>query len=368
MKSFLIDLIPAASKDPSGVGQYTILLTKALVANNKGITLYGYFYDIPGAQARLAALFGDTIHLLPIPWWRSAPARVLRKYGIELPLNWLVKIPAQTERILFTNFVGWPYGGSIPNLLFIHDVSFIDTPAFVLPANRTYLQRFVPRSIKRASGIVTISDFTKARIKAQFKSSKNIPIVVTPIPPLGSKIKAHKPTNTPEKFILFVGTLEPRKNIASLVKAYASSKASQTHGLVLAGPFGWLSQDIEAVIKKARSQGLNIMTPGYITEGEKAYLYKNASLVALLSHYEGFGMPVLEAMKYKAPILLSDITVFHEVAGQSAFYCDKDDIDDISYALDTYLSDRSKYKTYKKQLDKFSWKENANNIYFWNSN
>jgi glycosyltransferase involved in cell wall biosynthesis len=365
MKSLLIDLGPAANKSPSGVGQYTILLVKALTAMDKNIQLCGYFYDTPGANKRLLALFGDTVKFLPIAQWRSLSARLLRKLGVELPLNWLVKIPARTDCILFTNFVGWPYTKSIPNLLFIYDMSFIDTPTFVLSANRRYLQRFVPKSIKRASGIITISDFTKRRIEERFSLTAKLNIIVTPIPPINSKAKSQKPKWAPKKFILFVGTVEPRKNIVNLIEAYSKSKANKTHSLVLAGPFGWLSQEIKELVNKARSQGLSVITPGYVTELEKTYLYKNTSLFTLLSHYEGFGMPVLEAMKYKAPLLLSDIEVFHEVADDSAFYCNKDSISTISHALDRYIDDTSKIKLYKKQLSKFSWKENANNIYLW---
>jgi glycosyltransferase involved in cell wall biosynthesis len=148
------------------------------------------------------------------------------------------------------------------------------------------------------------------------------------------------------KYILFVGSIEPRKNIQNLVEAYTKLPMfiKDTYSLVLAGGKGWKDEQILASIKDAQNNGNKIIQTGYITEAEKDALYKDASLFVLPSHYEGFGMPIYEAMQYKIPIVASNIPVFNEIAGDSITYFDKDSVGDIANVMEKIISSKSLQK------------------------
>ena len=171
---------------------------------------------------------------------------------------------------------------------------------------------------------------------------------------------------TKHKYILYLGTIEPRKNLKNLIIAYSllPEKIRSTHPLVLAGGKGWKDEEIRQAISDYKSKGYNIITTGYITDEEKAVLYKNTACFTLPSHYEGFGMPILEAMQYSIPVAISDIPVFHEVAGQAAVYFNQDDPDSIATAISKLLDDaklrQNLARHQSKELAKYSWKSNAN--------
>jgi glycosyltransferase involved in cell wall biosynthesis len=194
---------------------------------------------------------------------------------------------------------------------------------------------------------------------------------VTPIPPIPFKQNTHDDSILtrhglePHQYILYLGTIEPRKNIERLVEGYSllPDEVRNTHPLVLAGGRGWKDETIRATIEAYRTRGFAIITTGYITDEEKYSLYHNASCYTLPSHYEGFGMPVLEAMQHHVPVAVSDIPVFREVAGDAAAYFDKDDPDSVARTIGRILTDtpyrNSLIAAQQSELDKYSWSTNA---------
>jgi glycosyltransferase involved in cell wall biosynthesis len=144
--------------------------------------------------------------------------------------------------------------------------------------------------------------------------------------PGGAAGAATPPAGTPSAYCLHVGTVEPRKNLPALLAAYRLLRAAgeAPPPLVLAGQLGWKSEALRRDIAAAAGEGW-LRHFGYVGTGELVALYRGATVVALPSWYEGFGLPVVEAMALGAPVLLSDIPVFHEVAGHAALYAPPDD-------------------------------------------
>lgn len=234
----------------------------------------------------------------------------------------------------------------------------------------------MPASINNANLIITISEFTKKRILYHYPKLDPKSIIVAHIPPVDQEIK-HPSLNdrllnlgiTSKKYILYLGTIEPRKNISNLVDAYAqlSPEVKSEYSLVLAGGAGWKNEAIMQKINNYKSDGLNIILTGYVSDQEKSMLYSNALMFILPSHYEGFGMPILEAMQYHTPVAASDIEIFHEVAESAVEYFDKDDPVDIANSISNIIDNPTLRSDMilngNELLKKYNWKDISQIVY-----
>jgi alpha-1,3-rhamnosyl/mannosyltransferase len=159
--------------------------------------------------------------------------------------------------------------------------------------------------------------------------------------------------------------MEPRKNIVSLLDAYTllSEEARHTYSLVLAGKIDWKYQETKAKLESLQASGYDIHYLGYVDDEQQAALYQGASLFVLPSHYEGFGMQILETLSYGVPCAVSDIPVFHEVGGDAVTYFDQNDPTKIASAIDKSLSsshDAEMFKTYVQGRP--SWSEVSRSV------
>lgn len=372
MNKVLIEVGPMVDQNKSGVGHYVESLVYSLADNNTGYLMVGYYFNFWKLnKVNLPNI--KNLHLHQI--W-LIPGKILsicRRFGFQPFLE--IFLRPRADFIIFTNYVSLPLiSNRRKQALVVYDLCFLDYPDFIQNVNLTYLSRFCPPSIKRADLIITISEFTKSRIQHFFPDIK-APIIITPIPPQKTINQITKENDRlkglgiiSKRYILFIGTLEPRKNIQNLMRAYINigKDLCDTYSLVLAGGRGWKDEQIIQDIETHRDSGFNIITPGYITDDEKAYLYKNAACFVLPSHYEGFGMPILEAMQYNTPVAISDIDVFREVAGDAALYFDKDSPEDITRKICSLLTNAKIVNKLtnkgKERLKQFSWQDNARKI------
>jgi len=370
MSRILVEASPVVNTRKSGVGYYVEGLIKSLAASNDEVI--GYYFNFLSLNKE-SLLDVKAIHFRRI--W-LIPGKVLsltRRFGVQPPLELFTSTRA--DYVIFTNYVSLPLiNKKIKKILIVYDLSFLDCPQYVQDINLNYLKSFCPPSIRSADLIITISEFTKSRIKHYFPDIK-IPIIVTPIPPYknqpslsSSKAKTNKWGLKKGHFILYIGTIEPRKNLQNLIKAYRllDDSIQKEYPLVLAGGKGWKDNEIRNDIEEARREGLTIITPGYISEEEKSYLYQQANCFIMPSYYEGFGMPILEAMSYSLPIAVSDIAVFKEVAGDAVIYFKPNNPKDIKLKIQQLIEDqtlRIKLKTDGlRRLNSYSWQENLNLI------
>jgi glycosyltransferase involved in cell wall biosynthesis len=336
----IFDANPLA-RNKTGVGHFTEQIVLHM-ANNLGpaAELIGYY--IASKDEDLTKKYGSyrNIRFKRISGITARILSVLRRLYLQPPIDAL--IGNKVDIALFTNYVSMPllFGGK--SALFIYDLSYIDCPEFVAERNRNYLKKWVAKRIKKADKVLTISNFVKRRIIEEY----NFPadrIFVTPIPP--------KPMPNEDKgifeelglagdYMLFVGTIEPRKNIANLLIGYSkmSPEVRDKYSLVLAGGDGWLDSEINETLSRLKQSGLKIFKTGYISEPELTALYKKSTLVVQPSHYEGFGMPILEAMGYGKPVACSDIEVFREISADAALFFNKDDPENIAEVLENKLN------------------------------
>ena len=369
----LYDAGPMLDGRKSGVGYYVgHLITSLQAAYGDRLELTGYYFNFLGRHGDKTAGFRQ-LHLHNI---RLVPGKLLslsRRMGFQ---PWLeCFFSKSSDAVLFTNYVALPLLRRRKVVLVIYDLSFLDVPEYTQTRNLSYLRRFCPPSIRRADTIITISEFTKQRLQHYFPEL-HAQIVVTPVPPLDEPVHVAALSQRlldlgvkDKSYILCVGTLEPRKNLENLMTAYARLPAEvrNRYSLVLAGGKGWKDQPILDAIVKHRAGGLNIIQTGYVSDDEKAALYSHAAAFVQPSHYEGFGMPILEAMQHGLPVAVSDIPVFHEVAGNGALYFDKDDPADIADKLHTLLTDGTAAARLvgqaAKQLKTFSWPDNVAKVH-----
>jgi glycosyltransferase involved in cell wall biosynthesis len=160
-----------------------------------------------------------------------------------------------------------------------------------------------------------------------------------------------------EPYVLWVGSLEPRKNVGLLVEAFAhwAAHTDLPHLLVLAGPAGWM-EDEASVLAPARRLGDRVRTIGRVGDPALSALYRGADLFAFPSRHEGFGIPVLEAMAQETPVLCSDIPALREVAGDAAVYADGD----LAESIRTALAERDRLVAAGlERARRFTWEETA---------
>jgi glycosyltransferase involved in cell wall biosynthesis len=239
-------------------------------------------------------------------------------------------------------FVG-PVFSPCPQVITVHDLSFIRYPHFFKGPNRLYLSLMTGFSCRRAAAVIAVSEFTASEVKRllRVKPGKihtvyhGVDQRFKPLPQ--NAIDAFKSRKgLPERFILFLGTLEPRKNLIQLVRAYAKLPQKSTH-LILAGAQGWFYQELYAVVEELGLQKY-VHFPGYISGEEQVLWYNAASVFAYVSTYEGFGLPVLEALACGVPTLTSTSSSLPEAAGNGALQAKSDDEQDIADKLTLLLA------------------------------
>lgn len=371
----LFDANPIAQSGKSGVGYYVYRLIDALAKNHpEDLQLVGHYYDFLGRKGhpdlpQYPNLSYRTTKLIPGKVFNG----LRRKLNIETPIELLAR--TRGDVLLFPNFGLSPSLYGKPRIGAIHDLYYLDRPDHIQAKNLEFLQKYVPKTAEQADLILTVSRFSKDTLVERFNVAPE-KVLVTHVPPHPqdpmpkAAAKKHlKKMGVTKKYILAVGTLEPRKNFAQLIKAYEllNSKLRDTYSLVIVGGGGWNNADLLESAASAQKRGFDVIMTGYVSEEQKAALYASAELVAVPSLYEGFGMQLLEAMEVGAPVVASDIPVFHEVAGNAALYVDPTDHQSISSGLADVLSDSKLHKQLAqkghKQVATYSWDRIAQDVY-----
>ncbi|HET8669644.1 MAG TPA: glycosyltransferase family 1 protein [Candidatus Saccharimonadales bacterium] len=358
----------------TGVAYYTErLITHLAKEYPQDIELVGFYYNFLGRRSVSHFPKAPNIRYRPV---RLLPSKVLyqlRRWGIEIPLEVLTK--EKGDFVLFPNFLGWPSLFHAPAAPVIHDLTYVDLPQYVSAKNGSDLRQFVPKQLKRSCFAVTVSNFSREGIIKNYGLEAD-DVIVTHIPPETPHFKKQDDLRTllrsqgiDKPYILFIGTIEPRKNIPRLIDAYARlpETTRQKYSLVIVGRIGWNCDKEVERLKDAREQELDVRHVGYVDDKTKEALFQGATLFVHASEYEGFGMPVLEAMSYGVPCCISDIPVFREVIEDAAVYFDCREIGSIANSLEkTLRSNALLKKLHGKSLEqaaKFNWEEAAAALY-----
>lgn len=257
----------------------------------------------------------------------------------------------------------------VPSVITIHDLAFLSFPQTFRRVNRTYLTWATRISARRAARILAVSEATKQEIVRLLGIAPEKIIVTYDAcdprftPPDPARLAAFRArAGLPERFILFLGTLEPRKNLPTLIEAYARIAADTDAPLLIGGGKGWLYDEIFAKAA-ALNLGDRVRFVGYIDAADQALWYAAATVFAFPSLYEGFGMPPLEAMACGTPVVTSNTSSLPEVVGDAGLTVDPRNPDELGAALLRLLNNQSLRAELRqrglRQAQRFSWRETA---------
>ncbi|MCP4153338.1 MAG: glycosyltransferase family 4 protein [bacterium] len=365
--------------DKTGIGIYAVNLVKEMLRINSGTTDYQFYFFLQDDDNELHLLLEDAPNATPVP----IKAKTFRK----LPLRFLFEqfiLPRRCKRlgidIIYSFHYTMPYFCRIKRIVNIPDMTFYLFPELHLKTKRLYFRTLIPYSLKRSHTIVTISDSTKKDILKRFPEIDEKKIAVIHLGVNLVDAAAEKEEKREEdticlekfglkenKFALFVGTLEPRKNITNIIRAFHSVCHSDDNcrkniKLVIVGKKGWFYEKIFQTVIKLKLEKSIIFT-GYIAEEEKQTLLRNAFLFVYPSFYEGFGIPVIEAMNYGLPVITSNVSSLPEVAGDAAITISPGHWPEIATSMLKLLSDQKVYDKMSQksllQAKKFSWQKTA---------
>ncbi len=316
------------------------------------------------------------------------PSKIVPKFEQSNFKKVINRIPAKVQRILHNNlklpielFVGGidifhspnyflPPTRSAQTIITIYDLTFKRFPETRIRSDVRYYNKWVPAAAKMANRVITISQSTKQDIIELLDIPENKVDVIcgatdnqfVPIEDIQILQRVKAKYNLPEKFSLYVGTLEPRKNIPTLLQAFAILKKQHHLKLVIAGRKGWLYDEIFETVKKLKLTGDVIFT-GYICEKDLPALYNLADLFVFPSFYEGFGLPVLEAMACGLPVITSDTSSLPEVVGDAGIMVDPYDVEGLAEAMYKVLADATLQQRMRakglQRAELFSWEETA---------
>jgi glycosyltransferase involved in cell wall biosynthesis len=250
-----------------------------------------------------------------------------------------------------------PLFAPCPTVVTVYDLSFMRTPERFRPGNRWYLQTFTRWSCRRARRIIAISENTKRDVMALLNiPGERVDVVYPgvdarfrPLPP--EQVAAFRAAKgLPERFVLYLGTIEPRKNLTVLLEAYAALRRGvreerrtpdpgpRTPQLVMAGGKGWM---FEEVFARLEALGLkdDVILPGYVPDAELPLWYNSAEVFVYPSLYEGFGIPPLEALACGTPAVVSNVSALPEAVGDAGLLVRPGDAAELADALRRLLDD-----------------------------
>jgi len=258
---------------------------------------------------------------------------------------------------------------TVPRVIAVMDVSYLTYPELFRPSDLHKLVNWTAFSVAHAAKVITISEFSKHAIIDAYHVPDNRVVVAYPaLPewqenhPMGTSKKMDQ---LPKRYILTVGTLQPRKNFARLISAFSTIPDKEI-ALIIVGKKGWLYDEIlEAPAKFGVEDRVRFMD--FVPDDQLPDLYTHAECFVLPSLYEGFGLPVLEAMSYGTPVVVSNISSLPEIAGEAGIYIQPDSTksiaDGISQALSETKAARAKRVALgKKRVTEFTWDKAADRV------
>jgi glycosyltransferase involved in cell wall biosynthesis len=375
MLKITIDATPILSK-PSGVGVYIFHLINSLYKLQQqqyGLEI-GVSYQ-PSWKNWLLNNFSppenissySSLYILPIPVQISSRLSLIP----GSPLFNFEKHIGLPDVVHGTNYSVFPCKDTV-KLMTIYDLAFIKHPDYVNSSVKLYAKR-VRQSLQWTDAILTISESSKHDIVKYLHVPPEL-VYVTPLASryhinyltddLVDRVDKHTNYDFSRPYLLFVSTIEPRKNVISIISAFNRLKDRNKipHNLVLIGQKGWNYEPVFQKIESSRWKE-NIHHLDYLSDELVALFYSRADVFVYPSHYEGFGLPVLEAMTLGTPVVTSNISALPEVAGDAALLVDPDNVEELADAIlqiidDSQLRD-GLVKKGKDRAKLFCWERTA---------
>ena len=350
-----------------GIGWYTHQMLERIVRNHPEHEFI-FFFDRPydpsfvfAPNVKPVVVHPQARHpVLFYLWFEGSIPLMLRKYKADLFLS--------TDGLssLRTN---------VPTCLVMHDLAFEHYPEHIVRSHRAFLQRNSPQYAEKAKRVVTVSEFSKRDIASLY----NIPLDKIDVTYNGVH-DAYKPLTAEERiaakdkyadgceYFVFAGALHPRKNVVNLLKAFVQFKKRQRNNikLVIVGRMAWKFEELVAMRAEMPFKK-EVKWVGYMNVNELSKVIGGAYALVYASLFEGFGVPILEALKCNVPGVVSNTSSMPEVAGDTALLVDPTDVNDIAEKMTLIYKDevlRNKLAANAPaQAAKFSWDKSAEKLW-----
>jgi glycosyltransferase involved in cell wall biosynthesis len=345
-----------------GIGRFTFETLIRITRNNPNVKFDFFFDRNPPKEFD----FPKNVTLIRI----GLPAR--------LPFLWFLWFEVSIKRFinknnydLFLSPEGWIPGGlNCKSLGIIHDLNFEHHPENIVKSHRKFLLHYFPKYAKRATRIGTVSEYSKYDISETYKINGNKIDVM-----YNGANNIFKPIKDSEKqrvrnifsksfpFFIFIGTIHPRKNLESLLKAFDLFKKNNTnHKLLVVGNRKWWPENLETTYQNLIYKS-DVIFLGRKTDDELAELLASAEALTYIPYFEGFGIPILEAFQAGTPVITSNVTSMPEVALDAAILCSPNDIESIANGMTLISTNKELKKNLiskgKERAKFFSWEKTS---------
>jgi len=346
-----------------GIGRYTYEVCRRLVEQHPEHE-YLFIFDRPYDEQYI---FSDRVQAEILP----PPARhpFLWYFWFEWQLPRLLK--RRRAEVFFSPDGFATLGADVPTVITVHDLAFEEKDNGVPALAGAYYRYFTPRYCVKAAQVVSVSAYTKQDLQARYDiAADKISVCgngcrqeVAPLDEAG-KAAARAHFNQGQPYFLYVGAIHPRKNVHRLIEAFSQFRASTGHevSLLIAGRFAWKAGPVKAAYERSGyKDGIKFL--GYVPDTELPQLLGGATSFVYPSLFEGFGLPILEAMHAEVPVITSRTTSMPEVAGKAALLVDPTDVSSIAEALrQLYEQPRLQQQLVaegQQQRKRFSWAHTA---------
>jgi glycosyltransferase involved in cell wall biosynthesis len=369
-QNIYFDALPLAHEHMSGIGNVLFHTINSLSKNKEVKDHYKVYLVVPLGKAKYLPVFeSGAVTPLTLP----LPARV---FELFIRINVMIPVDLILGKgiYVFINYKNWPLLFS-RSLTYIHDATFARYPEYVQPKNRRYLTKYVKRWIRRSDKVVTGTENAKNEISRYL----HIPEEKIEIIPHGvdqshfyprtqkeiNKVKK-KYNISSKKYLLYVGNIEPRKNLKNLIEAYCVLPAEITdmYALVVVGGDGWLNDDINKSLKAAQAKGYQVIrVEKNVTNDDLPAIYSGATALVHPAFYEGFGLTPLEAMACEVPVISSNASSLPEVVGDAAELFNPTDLNSMTEAITKVIHSRDRQKELvmygNQRVSLFRWSQTS---------
>lgn len=367
-----IDASPLAERNITGIPHFTAELVKALDQHPDNGKKFIIILVIAFDKKKLLGRWqynNIKIKVLPLP---LRFVNLFWKYDVLPPMDMILG----KGRYLFPNYKNWRLSRS-KSLTYIHDLGFMRYPQFVQPKNLEFLKNNIQKWIGRSDLILTGAEHARNEIIELLSVSPEKVVRIyhgvdhsdyypRPKSEISSALSKYGLSG---KYLLYIGSIEPRKNLSRLVSAYDNlpTKLKDEYSLCLIGGDGWLNNDILRDIELSKEKGNKIIRPNsYVEDEDLPALITGSSLLVHPALYEGFGLSPLQAMACGTPVLVGNNSSLPEVVGKAGTLVNAEDESDISAKIEKVLSDK-KYRARMIELglgqaQKFKWEISAQEL------
>lgn len=341
-----------------GIGIYTQEIVKRIVQQMPEHDFY-FLFDRPFSDEFIFAKNVTPIVVAPQArhpflwyWWfeKSIP-KILKEYKIDLFFSPDAYCSLQTD---------------VPQILTIHDLGFEHFPSHVPFLVRKYYQFFTPKYCEKAAKILAVSEFTKRDIIERYGiDEKKIEVVYNGFDQETHNINQKSRQKLP--YFIFIGAVHPRKNVLNLLKAFELFKQKNNHTtqLILVGRKAWMNNELEHFLQNMKYKN-DVIWIENCNRNELIQLLQNAVALVYPSLFEGFGIPIIEAMSIGVPVITSTVSALPEIAGNAALLVNPESINEIEIAMKNIVEDEllrlDLVEKGKENALRFSWQTSAEKV------